>query len=176
VGAADDLVPGEDLVLRLHPHGKTMLGPAAILAVILAVVIVVILFLPQKVSHLWEIRVAIGAVALVAAVVWFGVPFLRWRTTVYEVTTKRLRLREGIVTRAGRDFPLSRISDVSFSQGLVDRLLGCGKLIVESPSEHGQLVLTEIPQVTRVQGVLFEMVGNEAARTGRPDWQPPDGF
>jgi uncharacterized membrane protein YdbT with pleckstrin-like domain len=170
------LVPGEELVMRLHPHGKTMLGPAAVLALVLAVAIVAILFLPQKVSHLWEVRAGIGLVALVVAVVWFGVPFLRWRTTVYEVTTKRLRLREGIVTRAGRDFPLSRISDVSFSQGLIDRLLRCGKLIVESPGEHGQLVLTEIPQVTKVQAVLFELVGNEAARAGRPDWQPPDGF
>lgn len=162
-------------MLRLHPHGKTMLGPAAILAVVLAAAIVVILFLPQKVSHLWEIRAGVGLVALVVAIIWFGVPFLRWRTTVYEVTTRRLRLREGIVTRAGRDFPLSRISDVSFSQGLIDRLLGCGKLIVESPGEHGQLVLTEIPRVTQVQGVLFELVGNEAGRSGRPDWQQPDG-
>jgi uncharacterized membrane protein YdbT with pleckstrin-like domain len=108
----------------------------------------------------------IGAAALLAATVWFAAPFLRWRTTVYEVTTRRLRLREGIISRSGRDFPLNRISDVSFSQGVLDRILGCGRLIVESPGEQGRLVLSEIPDVRRVQGVLFQLVGDEEARLG----------
>ncbi|HEX9519595.1 MAG TPA: PH domain-containing protein, partial [Streptosporangiaceae bacterium] len=109
----------------------------------------------------------VGLVALLAAVIWFGTPFLRWRTTIYEVTTRRLRLREGIISRSGRDFPLNRISDVSFSQGLLDRIFGCGRLIVESPGETGQLVLTEIPDVQRVQAVLFQLVGDEEATLGR---------
>jgi len=169
VAGTDDLVEGERLVLRLHPHGKTMLRPALILAVIVVAAVVVIFFLPQNASHLWEIRAAIGVAALLAAVAWFGVPFLRWRTTTYEVTTRRLRLREGIISRLGRDFPLSRISDVSFSQGVIDRLLGCGRLIVESPGEQGQLVLTEIPDIKRVQSVLFGLVGDQAARADRRD-------
>jgi len=154
-------------VLRLHPHGKTMVRPAAVLLLILVVASVAIIVLPADASQLWPIRAAIGAAALLAAAVWFGAPFLRWRTTTYEVTTRRLRLRLGILTRSGRDFPLNRISDVSFSQGLLDRIFGCGRLIVESPGEHGQLVLTEIPDVKRVQGVLFQLVGDETARAGR---------
>ncbi len=173
MAGTDDLTQGERLVLRLHPHGKTMLRPAAILAVILAAAIAIVIVLPATASHLWQIRLAIGAVATAAAAIWFGVPFLRWRTTTYEMTNRRLRLREGIVTRIGRDFPLSRISDVSFSQGVVDRLLGCGRLIVESPGEQGQLVLTEIPDVRRVQAVLFELVGDESSRSGGPD---PAGY
>jgi uncharacterized membrane protein YdbT with pleckstrin-like domain len=166
------LAPGEELVLRLHPHGKTMVRPAAILLLIIAAALVAVIFLPQN-SAAWPVRLVIGAGALVAAIVWFGVPFLKWRTTTYEMTNRRLRLREGIVTRSGRDFPLNRISDVSFEQGLIDRLFGCGRLIVESPGEQGQLVLTEIPQVRQVQGILFQLVGDEAARVGRPD---PQGF
>jgi uncharacterized membrane protein YdbT with pleckstrin-like domain len=94
---------------------------------------------------------------------------MRWRTTTYEVTTRRLRLREGILSRTGRDFPLNRISDVSFRQGLLDRMLGCGTLVVESPGEHGELELDEIPEVQRVQGILFQLVADEAVRTGRPN-------
>jgi uncharacterized membrane protein YdbT with pleckstrin-like domain len=97
------------------------------------------------------------------------VPWLRWKTTSYELTTRRLRLRRGILSRSGRDFPLIRISDVSFSHGLLDRLLGCGKLIVESAGEHGQLVLTEIPEVERVQATLFQLVEDEQARLARED-------
>ena len=116
----------------------------------------------------------VGLVALLAAAIWFGIPVLRWRTTVYEVTSRRLRLREGILSRSGRDFPLNRISDVSFSQDLLDRMFGCGRLIVESPGEMGRLVLTEIPDVRRVQAVLFQLVGDEEAKAGRVG-RPDDG-
>jgi len=152
----------------MHPHAKTMIGPAAILFVIAAAAVVLVVFLPVGTASSVAVRAVIGAVALAAAVIWFGVPFLRWRTTSYEITTRRLRLREGILSRSGRDFPLNRISDVSFSQSLLDRLLGCGKLIVESPGEQGQLVLTEIPHVQQVQGILFGRVEEEAARALRP--------
>ncbi len=165
---ADGLTEGEQLVLRMHPHAKTMIGPAAILFVIAAAAVVLVVFLPVGTASSVAVRAVIGAVALAAAVIWFGVPFLRWRTTSYEITTRRLRLREGILSRSGRDFPLNRISDVSFSQSLLDRLLGCGKLIVESPGEQGQLVLTEIPHVQQVQGILFGLVEEEAARALRP--------
>ena len=164
------MAPGEELVLRLHPHGKTLVRPAAILLLIIAAALIVVIFLPQNTAA-WPVRLLIGAAALVAAIVWFGVPFLKWRTTTYELTNRRLRLREGIVTRSGRDFPLNRISDVSFQQGLIDRLFGCGRLVVESPGEQGQLVLTEIPQVRRVQGILFQLVDDELNRVGRPDQQ-----
>ena len=53
---------------------------------------------------------------------------------------------------------------VSFSQGPLDRLLGCGRLVVESPGEHGQLVLTEIPRVKHVQSRLFQLVEDEQQR------------
>ncbi len=45
-------------------------------------------------------------------------------------------------------------------------MLGCGRLVVESPGEHGQLVLTEIPQVQVVQSTLFQLVGDEQVTPG----------
>jgi hypothetical protein len=38
---------------------------------------------------------------------------------------------------------------------------------VESPGEYGRLVLTEIPDVQRVQSALFELVGAEEGRLSR---------
>jgi membrane protein YdbS with pleckstrin-like domain len=163
------LTEGEQLVLKLHPHAKTMLKPAAILVLIVGVAIAVMVILPLSSANAWPIRAAIGAAALVAGASWFGVPFLRWRTTTYEVTTRRLRVRQGILTRSGRDFPLNRISDVSFRQGVIDRLLGSGTLIAESPGEQGRLELDEIPEVQRVQSVLFDLVEKETLRSSRLD-------
>jgi uncharacterized membrane protein YdbT with pleckstrin-like domain len=164
----DSLSEGEQFVLRLHPHWKTLVKPFFILAVIIAAAITALIMLPPR-SSLDAARDGIGVVVLLAVIVWGVVPLLRWQTTSYELTTRRLRLREGILSRSGRDFPLIRISDVSFSHGLIDRLLGCGNLIVESAGEHGQLILNQIPQVEQVQATLFQLVGEEQERLARED-------
>jgi uncharacterized membrane protein YdbT with pleckstrin-like domain len=160
------LTEGEDFVLQLHPHWKTLLRPIFVLVVVVAAALALLILLPAR-DDPPAVRIIIGAVALVLVIIFFGYPLLRWRTTSYELTTRRLRLRSGILSRSGRDFPLIRISDVSFQHGLIDRLLGCGKLIVESAGEHGQLILNEIPHVQRVQSALFQLVEDEQARLAR---------
>jgi uncharacterized membrane protein YdbT with pleckstrin-like domain len=160
---AAGLVEGERLVLRFHPHWKTVLRPLLILAATVAALLIVLIVVPSG-SYAVGARLALGGLALLIIVIFTAVPLLRWRTTSYELTTRRLRLRAGIISRSGRDFPLMRISDVSFSQGPLDRLLGCGRLVVESPGEHGQLVLTEIPRVKHVQSRLFQLVEDEQQR------------
>jgi len=160
------LTEGEEFVLQLHPHWKTLLRPFFILIVTLAAALALLILLPAKADPP-VVRIIIGAIALLLSIVFFAVPIARWRTTSYELTTRRLRLRSGIVSRSGRDFPLIRISDVSFQHGLIDRILGCGKLIVESAGEHGQLVLNEIPHVQRVQSTLFQLVEDEQSRLAR---------
>jgi uncharacterized membrane protein YdbT with pleckstrin-like domain len=155
----------ERSVLFLHPHWKTILGPLCLLVITVAVALTVIVVIPSGSAAKYE-RLAVGVVALVILLTWVLVPILRWKTTTYELTTRRLRLRDGVISRNGRDFPLLRISDVSFQHGPIDRLLGCGKLIVESPGEHGQLVLSEIPRVQQVQATLFQLVEDEQRRLG----------
>jgi len=166
--AAGDHSEGEHSVLILHPHWKTVLLPFVLLVAVVVVAAVLLAVIPHNRLQADE-RIAVGVVALVVAMIWTGVPFLRWRTTTYELTNRRLRLRKGILSRTGRDFPLIRISDVSFSQGVLDRVLGCGRLVVESPGEHGQLVLTEIPEVKRVQALLFQLVEEEQERLAKED-------
>ena len=163
-----DLSEGERSVLFLHPHWKTVLMPFLLLVLVVVVAAVLVVVIPHNRLQTDE-RIAEGVIALIVAVIWTGIPFLRWRTTTYELTNRRLRLRRGIVSRTGRDFPLIRISDVSFSHGPIDRLLRCGKLIVESAGEHGQLVLNEIPEVEKVQATLFQLVEDEQERLARED-------
>jgi hypothetical protein len=65
--------------------------------------------------------------------------------------------------------PLSRLNDVKFSHNVVERVLGCGTLVVESAGEVGQLVLTDVPRVEQVQRTLYRLSdGIRAAATGAP--------
>jgi uncharacterized membrane protein YdbT with pleckstrin-like domain len=165
----DLLSAGERRVLLLRPHWKTVLGP------ILGVILVLaglgwMAYFGRQVTHIVSLPAFLGAVVVSVIVLMLPASrILRWRTTTYELTTRRLRLRRGILSRSGRDFPLIRISDVSFTHGLIDRLLGCGQLIVESAGEHGQLVLTEIPHVEMVQATLFQLVEDEQQRLARDE-------
>jgi uncharacterized membrane protein YdbT with pleckstrin-like domain len=163
MGWEDQLSEGERSVLVVHPHWKTVLWPILGFLAVLVAAVVLLVVIPAG-RGAGPARIAVGVVVVIALLFWFAIPVLRWRTTTYQLTTRRFRLRRGILSRTGRDFPLTRISDVSFSHGLIDRLLGSGRLVIESAGEHGQLVLTEIPQVEMVQATLFQLVEDEQQR------------
>jgi uncharacterized membrane protein YdbT with pleckstrin-like domain len=165
---ADD----EQSVMLLHPHWKTLVRPVLVAVVVVIAALVVIVVIPAGKDAPVE-RLAVGVVAILALMLWLIAPVLRWRTTTYELTTRRLRMRTGIVTRRGRDIPLARINDVSFEKGPLDRLLGCGRLVVESAAEHGQIVLTEIPHVEAVHTTLFRLVEDEQRRVERQQRSQP---
>ena len=160
------LTADEQLVLLIRPHWKTLIRPFLLAVIVVAAALVAEVFASRS-KDAATIELAIAVVAILALMLWLTVPLLRWRTTTYELTTKRLRVREGIVTRRGRDIPLVRINDVSFEKGLLDRLLGAGRLVVESAGEHGQIVLRDIPHVEYVQATLYELVEAEQGRLER---------
>jgi uncharacterized membrane protein YdbT with pleckstrin-like domain len=163
----------EQTVLLLHPHWKTLIRPVFFAVIVVAAALFVEAAVIPKGKDAGAEQLAVAAVAILAVMLWLMVPVLRWRTTTYVLTTKRLRMREGIVTRRGRDIPLARINDVSFEKGLLDRLLGAGRLVVESAGEHGQILLRDIPHVEEVQGTLFRLVEDEQRRLEREERNQP---
>jgi len=166
------LTEDEHLVLRLHPHWKTLIGPLSVAVLVVVAVLIAEVLIPSG-SVSTVIRLVLAAVAILALMLWLIVPVLRWRTTTYELTTRRMRVRSGIVTRHGRDIPLARINDVSFEKGLLDRLLGSGRLVVESAGEHGQILLNDIPRVEFTQATLFRLVEEEQRRLERNERNQP---
>ena len=166
------LTDDEHLVLRLRPHWKVLIRAVLVAVLVVAVALIAEVIIPSG-SAAAVARLVVAAVAILALMLWLMVPVLRWRTTTYELTSRRLRVRDGIVTRRGRDIPLSRITDVSFEKGPLDRLLGSGRLIVESAGEHGQIVLTDIPRVEFAQATLFRLVEEEQRRLDRNERNQP---
>lgn len=108
-------------------------------------------------------RVALAAVVALLLWRWAALPFLRWRSTRVLVTDSRVLTRRGLVTRTGRDLPLSRIADLSFSRGPLDRLFGSGTVVLTPAGDSPPLVLRRLPRVADVQRELYELL------------EPPDG-
>jgi len=151
------LTKDEQVVLHLHPHWKALVLPVVwfVLAVA-AVVTAAILFNIAMIGTL--ILAGVALVLVIVVTVW---PWIKWRTTHYVFTNERVIMRSGVFSRSGRDIPLGRINDVSFSHSLFERMLGCGTLTIESAGERGQVQLTNLPQVEKTQSVLYEMVDTD---------------
>lgn len=140
---------GEHVVLSTRTHVKALALPVLVLLVALAAAGYLTPLPGGAHAGSWRLVIwAVAAALLLAFVVW---PFLVWLTTTYTLTNRRLITRTGVLTRRGHDIPLNRISDVSYERGLVDRLLGCGSLVISDASEQGRVVLDDIPDVERVQ-------------------------
>jgi len=151
------LAEDEQLVLDLHPHWKALVGPVLVLVLTLGVGSFLAAEIPAG-DHQGLYRLLVLVVALAVLVAFSLRPFLRWFTTHFVITNRRVLVRSGILSRTGRDVPLSRINDITFSTTFFERLLGCGTLLVESAGERGQVTLSDVPKVEQVQRRLYDLV------------------
>jgi uncharacterized membrane protein YdbT with pleckstrin-like domain len=125
------LADDEEVVRHLHPHWLTIFWPVVWFLLIVGAASFGAAVIPAgQQQGVWRLVVAGLAVLLVLVLV-VG-PLLRWRTTHYVITTHRLLFREGVLARRGRDIGLSRITDVSYSQTLWERIINSGTVTIES--------------------------------------------
>lgn len=156
----------EEVLLDLHPHWKRLIIPALLLPIVVGVASYLVFLVPHG-SVRAPLRWGIVAIALLVLARWSVWPFLQWVTTRYVLTNRRVVIRTGVLSRAGRDIPLTRVNDVSFRHSLVDRMLGCGTLTIESAGEKGQVVLPEVPSVELVQRQVLRRAEEESLRVAR---------
>jgi uncharacterized membrane protein YdbT with pleckstrin-like domain len=157
----DVLTAEEDLVFHLHPHAKAAVRPTLVLLFFLAAMIVAWVMLPTGTGG----RIGVGLVAAIS--VYFGLrrgvwPLLVWRCTHYVFTDERILLQEGVLSRDRRDLPLARVNDHAMSQSLLERLLGCGQLTIDSIGDQ-IAVLESVPRVQHVQTTLYELIEGSPA-------------
>ena len=148
------LSEGEHVVLSVRTHAKALIGPVALLVLVVAAVIAAATL--QDNSSILALEIAVVAVPIV--VLWVIIPFLRWVTSTYTVTSRRLITRHGIITRTGRDIPLFRINDVAYEKGLLDRILGCGTLIISDATEKAGVVLPDVPNIEQVHLQITDLL------------------
>jgi uncharacterized membrane protein YdbT with pleckstrin-like domain len=149
------LTDHEELILDLRPHWIALAGPVLLGVVLLAGLIVALVFTPDS----WRswVRWAEAAAAIVLFV-WLAVPrIVAWLTSHFVVTTDRLIHRSGWISKRSMEIPLEKISDVRFHQGVFERMIGAGDLVLESAGEFGQETFADVRHPERVQKVVYEM-------------------
>ncbi len=151
------LADGEEIQLDLRTHWKALVLPLLLLVVLL-VIVGATAALTQGVDWgMWAV-VAVGAIALVLAVIGVLVPVWRWNSTRYVFTNRRVSHRHGLLTKKGRDIPLYRINDVAIEKGPLDRVLGCGTLVISDATDKAGMELHDVPAVESVQVTLQNLL------------------
>ena len=133
---------GEHVVVSTRTHVKALFLPGLLLVAALAVGSWLTFGVDNRYLGFVGLVIALGTA------LWFlMVPFLRWLTTTYTFTNRRFIKRTGFIAKTGRTIPLNRISGVDFEIGVIDRVFGCGTLVVSDASTDGSVELHDIPRV-----------------------------
>lgn len=133
---------------------KAMVGTwlfSFIMTVIIAVACVALQRIPN-------INMSSGTISLIGGVIvlaWWGLAVCQYiykRLSVhYELTSQRFIHKHGILTRTTDRIDVIDIDDVTFKQGIVERMLGVGTIkLTGSDRTHPEFYLIGIDQVDKI--------------------------
>jgi uncharacterized membrane protein YdbT with pleckstrin-like domain len=155
----------ETVTVDLHPHWWFLVPP--IVAILCSIAAAVATMLRTDVDT--TARTIAGWVALAAlgsSALWLITRYSRWLTTHFVITNRRVIFRTGLVTKRGIEIPIDRVNTVHFHQGVFERIVGAGDLLIESGGESGQQRFTDIRQPDRVQRVIHAEMDASRTRPG----------
>ncbi len=150
----------EEIVLDVHPHWLFFAEPAL---TFLGLVIVLIIAAGTIGGALTTIVLILIGITLV----WALWRLATWRFTHFVVTNDRLIYRSGIWAKRGIQIPLERVNNVNFKQGILERIVGAGDLLVESAGEDGQQHFTDVRHPDQIQNIIHDQM-NENERNMYP--------
>jgi len=101
---------------------------------------------------------------------WEGTPYgllnpieshaIRW-----ELTTERLRIVRGLLSRSTEEIELTRVRDVSYEQSLAQRALGIGTVtVVATDADTPRLLLHDVEEPERVKELIRQAVREQRQR------------
>ena len=158
----DSLAAHEELVLRTHPHWWYIAKSALALGATLVVGSWLAVALGSGVIS------AIVATVVLIEVIWFVERLIRWQSIFFVLTSDRVMSREGIIAKRGVEIPLERINTVRFDQGIFERLLGLGSLVIESASTDGAQSFRTVRRPDEIQKQIYvQMERNDGRRSSR---------
>jgi uncharacterized membrane protein YdbT with pleckstrin-like domain len=161
------LLPGETLVLKDHPHWIVVVKSLAG-AIIVLIVAVVVDFTATN-TGIENLRLIVTLAGLAIAVLWLIVVWIRWQSTSYTLTDQRIKIETGVFGRQSKMIPIDRIQDCTTKQSLVGRMLGYGRVEVDAAGAQGAEVLDHLPNPGVFRDQVF--VQSERRRTGAPSVQ-----
>jgi len=167
------LLPGENLVLKDHPHWITLIK-SLIVPVVLLIVVAVADFTilgPDYGFYTPNLRKVLSGLVVAIAVVWFVVVWIRWQSITYTLTDQRIKIESGGFGRQEKVIPIDRVQDCTTKQSVIGRIFGYGRVEVDAAGAQGAEVLDHLPKPGDFRDQVFML--SEKRRGGGTPAAPP---
>ena len=158
------LSPDETIKFETKPHWRALIAPAVVLLFTVFGFALLVTWAVSQNDWLNVLRWPILIGAIIIVIVWAIGPFLRWLTTDYVFTDRRVITRSGIVSKRGRDVPMSKINNVSFMVPALGRVLNYGELQIQSAGENEGLTIRDVPNVEEIQRDIYQFIEADDVR------------
>ncbi|HVW47363.1 MAG TPA: PH domain-containing protein [Solirubrobacterales bacterium] len=123
------LTDGEQIIFEGHPSWRAILG-FYLKGVAIAIVLGIIAKLVWSTASVFIVVLVVLALTVL-------VGFLRRWATTYTITTRRLNIKRGIVSREIQETRLERVQDVNYSQSVYQRLMQIGDVDFNTAASGG---------------------------------------
>jgi uncharacterized membrane protein YdbT with pleckstrin-like domain len=151
------LLPGENLVLKDHPHWitliKSLIAPAVLLVVV-AVADFTILG-PDYGFYTPNLRKILSAGVIALALLWLIVVWIRWQSISYTLTDQRIHIESGVFGRQEKVIPIDRVQDAMTKQSVFGRIFGYGRVEIDAAGAQGAEVLNHLPNPGTFRDQVF---------------------
>jgi len=146
----DMLKEGESIVFETHPHKVFTLLAPCILGPILVLGAVA----------LFNISPTLALVTILTGIYVLFIPYLKWRYTIYALTTSRVIKLSGVITKDLYENSLDRIQDLRLTIGLWQRIFGCGNIMITTAGTATiECVWENIKNPREIQSTLRALLG-----------------
>lgn len=147
------LLPNEQQVIHTRRHPAILIGPSLLtLAGLLAAAV-----LSATVLHAYGALVTVVWLAWVVLFGWMIWKVINWAVDYFVVTSHRILLTSGVLTRKVAMMPLTKVTDMSFQRTFAGRMLGFGEFIVESAGQDQ--ALRRIDHIPYPEQLYLEVCG-----------------
>jgi uncharacterized membrane protein YdbT with pleckstrin-like domain len=155
-----NLLPGENLVLKQHPHWVVLIKSIWLPAVAVVLVVIADFTILLDNYNAWGLPprfrtlLTLGVVALV--LLWLIVVWIRWQSTAYTLTDQRVKIESGVFTRQEKIIPIDRVQNCTTKMSLLGRVLGYGRVeIDDAAGAQGAEVLDHLPNPGTFRDQVF---------------------
>jgi uncharacterized membrane protein YdbT with pleckstrin-like domain len=149
------LKENEALVLDLKPHWWYF-SRHILTGIPLFFLVILVFTLPSGTGK--DLLLWVVFALVVAWAIWLLFKYVEWTFTHFVVTSDRVIFRTGVFAKHGVEIPLQRINNINFHQGIWERIIGAGDLIIESAGEQGQSDFNNVRHPDGVQQEIYRVM------------------
>lgn len=157
----------ETVLFSMREHPKALFIPVLATLSAIALAILAAVQIPADLLNGWlhiAIYIGLGILAIKYALV----PFLAWVSTRFVVTNRQIVILSGVLTKKTHSSQLSRVSDLNVERDILDRIWGCGTIVVfnaaggisDANDNMNRVTLHDVPNVLEVEDKIKNLVFN----------------